>query len=297
MKRRRWFSLPVAPTVLIVTAAAALLVYVFTRDAGPFLTYFSYLFSTYALIVGVAGLVRFIAWARRSAPRTRLMRRLHGNDHAARYLDDPLFRTEVNLYFGTAINVAYIFIKLISGVILRSGWLIAFAMYYIVLTALRASLVHYLRRHEIGRDIRGEYRRYRLVGILLLAMNVVLSGILSRMIGKNDAYDYPGVLIYAMAAYTFYAVILSIVGLIRFRRHGSPVLSGIKVVNFTAALTALLSLEATMLQRFSDADSDVFRARMLGISGLVASLILLSLSAYMIVHASRHLRVGEGEEM
>ena len=120
---------------------------------------------------------------------------------------------------------------------------------------------------------------------------------LSRMIGKNDAYDYPGVLIYAMAAYTFYAVILSIVGLIRFRRHGSPVLSGIKVVNFTAALTALLSLEATMLQRFSDADSDVFRARMLGISGLVASLILLSLSAYMIVHASRHLRVGEGEEM
>ena len=92
-------------------------------------------------------------------------------------------------------------------------------------------------------------------------------------------------------------LVLSIVGLIRFRRHGSPVLSGIKVVNFTAALTALLSLEATMLQRFSDADSDVFRARMLGISGLVASLILLSLSAYMIVHASRHLRVGEGEEM
>ncbi len=96
-----------------------------------------------------------------------------------------------------------------------------------------------------------------------------------------------------MAAYTFYAVILSIVALVRFRRHGSPILSAIKVVNLTAAMVTLLSLEATMLQRFGDADDWIFRGTMIGISGLVASLILLSMSVYMIIQASKKLSKWE----
>lgn len=296
MKKAKWYSLPALPTLLIVVVSAVLLIAAFTRDLGPVLTYFSYLLSTYALIVGISGLVRFFPWVGRAIPNTRLMRTLHRNAHAARYLDDPLFRAEINLYFGTAVNALYIFIKFFTGVALRSGWLIAFALYYLVLTILRASLVNYVRQNGMKQDLRAEYRRYRLVGILLLGLNVVLSGIISRMIAHNDAYDYPGILIYAMAAYTFYAVILSIVALVRFRRHGSPILSAIKVVNLTAAMVALLSLEATMLQRYGEPDDGVFRGTMIGISGLVASLILLSMSIYMIVHASRKLKqMGENK--
>ena len=240
--------------------------------------------------------MRFFRAAGTRLRNSRLMRKLHENAQLARYLDDPLFRAEINLYFGTAINALYIFIKFFSGVALRSGWLIAFALYYVVLTSLRASLVNFVRQHELKRDLRAEYRRYRSVGILLLGLNVVLSGIISRMIAYNDAYDYPGILIYAMAAYTFYAVILSIVALVRFRRHGSPILSAIKVVNLTAALVALLSLEATMLQRFGEPEDGVFRGKMIGITGLAASLILFGMSFYMIVHASKKLKqMGENK--
>lgn len=296
MKKYRWYSLPALPTLLIVAAAAALLFFVFrTGNFGP-LAYVSYLLSTYALVVGVSGLTRFFPRVGQAIPNTRLMRTLHRNAHTARYLDDPLFRAEINLYFGTAVNALYIFIKFFTGVALRSGWLIAFALYYTVLTILRASLVNYVRQNEMKHDLRAEYRRYRLVGILLLGLNVVLSGIIARMIANNEAYDYPGILIYAMAAYTFYAVILSIVGLIRFRHHGSPILSAIKVVNLTATMVALLSLEATMLQRFDDGNDWTFRGTMIGLSGLVASLILLSMSIYMIVHASKKLKkMGENK--
>lgn len=296
MKKQKWYSLPALPTLLIVVVSAVLLIAAFTRDLGPVLTYFSYLLSAYALVVGISGLIRFIPRVSQAVPNTRLMRTLHRNANAARYLDDSLFRAEINLYFGTAVNALYIFIKFFTGVALRSGWLIAFALYYTVLTILRASLVNYVRQNEMKHDIRAEYRRYRLVGILLLGLNVVLSVILARMIANNDAYDYPGILIYAMAAYTFYAVILSVVGLIRFRRHGSPILSAIKVVNLTAAMVALLSLEATMLQRFGEPDDGVFRGTMIGISGLIASLILLTMSIYMIVHASKKLKqMGENK--
>lgn len=139
-------------------------------------------------------------------------------------------------------------------------------------------------------------QRCRLVGFLLLGLNVALSGIISRMIAHNDAYDYPGILIYAIAAYTFYALILSVIALVRFRRRGSPVLSAIKVVNLSAAMVALLSLEATMLQRFGEPDDGIFRGMMIGISGLAAGLILLSISIYMIVHASGSLSKWEETE-
>ena len=296
MKKQKWYSLPALPTLLIVSVAATLLIHTLRADEHDALAYFSYLLSTYALIIGVTGLARLFRAVGTRLRSSRLMQKLHENARLARYLDDPLFRAKINLYFGTAVNALYIFIKFFTGVALRSGWLIAFALYYTVLTILRASLVNYVRQHEMKHDLRAEYRRYRLVGILLLGLNVVLSGIIARMIANNDAYDYPGILIYAMAAYTFYAVILSIVGLIRFRRHGSPILSAIKVVNLTAAMVALLSLEATMLQRFGGSDDSLFRGTMIGISGLVASLILLGMSVYMIVHASGKLKqMGENE--
>ena len=293
MKNGKWYSLPPLPTLLVVLAAAGLLVYVFRAEAGAFLTYFSYLFSTWALIVGVAGAIRLFRALGKEGRDLPLIQKLHANEHTARYLDDALFRTQINLYFGTAVNALYIFLKFFSGLALRSGWLIVFAVYYTVLTILRASLIHYVIRRKLKQDLRAEYRRYRLTGILLLGLNAALSGIVAFMIARDDASVYPGHLIYAMAAYTFYAVILAVVGLVRFRRHGSPVLSAIKAVNLAAAVAAMMSLEAAMLRRFGSGDDSVFRHTMLGISGLVAFLILLSISAYMIVHANRKLKEKE----
>jgi hypothetical protein len=62
MKKVKWYSLPALPTLLIVIAGTVLLVLSFTRETGAFLRYFSYLFSTYALIIGVSGLIRFFQW-------------------------------------------------------------------------------------------------------------------------------------------------------------------------------------------------------------------------------------------
>ena len=59
--------------------------------------------------------------------------------------------------------------------------------------------------------------------------------------------------------------------------------------------TGWFSLPAlpTLLQHFGGKDIGVFRGTMIGISGLAASLILLSLSINMIIHASGKLRILE----
>ena len=284
--KSRVFSLPAVSTLLIIAVAAALLVFVFSTGIEGPLAYISYLTSTYALIVGVSGLRRLFPW---------LGEKLRRSPRIARYLDDLVYRTQLTLFFSVAVNAVYIGIKLVSGIYARSNWLIAFALYYIVLTALRVSLVNYVRRHKIGEDITAEYRRYRWIGILLLAVNLVLSIIIARMVVHNDAYVYPGMLIYAMAAYTFYAIILATVNVFRFRRHGSPVLSAIKVVSLTAAMVAMLSLEAAMLAQFGADDDPTFRGTMLGVSGLVVSLIILGMAVYMIVNANKKMKSREAK--
>ena len=221
------------------------------------------------------------------------MTRLHTNPHFARYLEDPIHRTKLNLYFSMVVNIAYIFIKLITGILYRSEWLIAFALYYVVLTGLRMSLANYIRRKDNNGDQEAEYRRLRLTGVLLLPLTIALSIIVARMIGYSESADYPGVLIYGMAAYVFYAVILAVINVFRFRKHGSPVLSAVKVVNLTATLVALLGLEATMLSRFGGSDDSNFRPMMLGISGLAVCIIILGMSCYMIIRASNKLRLME----
>lgn len=214
----------------------------------------------------------------------------HKNPYIARYLDDPIHRTKLNLYFSLAVNIVYIFIKLITGILYRSEWLIAFALYYVALTGLRLSLANYIRRSELKSDQAAEYRRLRLTGVLLLPMTAALSVIVARMVGYREAADYPGVLIYGMAAYVFYAVIIAVINVFRFRKQGSPVLSAVKVVNLTAALMALLGLEAAMLSRFGGSDDANFGPMMLGISGLIVSIIIVGMSCYLIIRASRALR-------
>ena len=218
------------------------------------------------------------------------MIRLWENDRVRRYMGDRIYRTKVNLYLGVGVNFLYIFIKFFTGIAFRSEWLIVFALYYAVLTGLRVALVNYVRRREVKHDLAAEYRRYRLTGALLVPMNLVLTIIIARMIAFQESYDYPGVLISGMAAYVFYALILAMVNVVRFRKEGSPVISAIKTVNLTAALVALLSLEAAMLARFGAGDDTLFRARMLGSSGLGVCALILGMSGYMIIRATRKLK-------
>ena len=102
------------------------------------------------------------------------LRELRKNDRVVRFLDDPIYRTKLNLYAATVMNLLYSIIKLVSGILYRSDWLAAFGLYFLVLTGLRLSLASYFRKKALGTDLAAEYRRIRLTGILLMLMNLVL---------------------------------------------------------------------------------------------------------------------------
>ena len=287
---RRLFFLPPLLIVIIAVPAFAAVIYVLAKELSGPLAYLSYLASAYALVVsglGVPGTVRSV---RRWIECRPLTRKILSTPLSRRYVEDVGFRAEVSLGIGFTVNLLYIAIKLVSGIYYRSTWFIALAVYYTLLALMRFLLLCRKRWPEGMARRELELRRYRLCGYVLLMMNLALSGIVVFMVRYDRGYEYPGTLIYAMAAYSFYAVIIAAVNVIKFRRHESPVLSAAKAVSLVAALVSVLSLETAMLARFGDGDDPLFRKVMTGATGGGVCIIVLGMALFMIVKASGQLK-------
>ncbi len=247
----------------------------------PILRYGSYLLSAYALIISVAAAVKIV----RKHP---IREKLRSTKFGEKYLSDLRFRYKISLAVGLIINIIYIIIKLFSGIFYRSAWFVSLAVYYILLAGMRFLL---LRRFN-ARDEAVELRRYRLCGIMLLFMNQALAGIVIFIVQQDRGFEYPGILIYAMAAYSFYAVTVSTVEIVKTRRHNnkSPILSAAKAINPVAAPVSVLSLETAMLAQFGGDDDPLFRKVITAAAGGGVCTVVICMAVYMIIRASIELK-------
>lgn len=291
---KKIFFLPPIPTVLLALFGYGFVLAVAVLDIDiAMLKYPSYICSAYALIITITGFPRFLTFAgalRRNASENALVRRICGTAVGERFFSDVRFRTEISLYQGLFINSLYIGIKLFSGIRYRSVWFISLAVYYVLLAVMRFILLRRGGRKMSAAPMETELRRYRTCGIVLLLMNQALTGIVTFMVYQNRGFDYPGLLIYAMATYSFYSVITAVINLARFRKHGSPVLSAAKVINLVAAMVSILSLETAMLTQFGGDDAPEFRWIMTAATGGGVCTIVIGMAIYMIWNATQQLR-------
>lgn len=288
---RKIFFLPPLPTVLIAAFGYAfvLAVAVFNIEI-PAVKYLSYISSAYALTITITGFRPICRAVKRGIKENPLTLKLMKIPPVKRYFDDHIFKARVSLYLGLMINLAYIFMKLISGIYYRSLWLIALAVYYILLAVMRIFLVGYDIRHSFGENILSELRRYRLIGILLLVMNLSLTVIVLLVVHQNKGFEYPGLLIYAMAMYAFYSAVLAIINIVRAGRHGSPAVSAAKAINLVAAMVSMLSLTTAMLAQFGGENDPEFRRIMTGAVGGGVCVLVLGMAAFMIWKSTKRIR-------
>lgn len=286
---RKIFCLPPVPTLLISIPSYGLVIYALAdENAEPVITYIAYFLSAYALIITVTGITGIVRFIRRGLNGHPLVRKAMDIPMVSRYLREEMFRAETGLYQGFFINLFYAGIKMISGILFGSLWFVTLAVYYILLAVMRASLLHYVRK--TGKDKDAEWRRYRLCGVILLFMNVALAGIVILVVRQNSGFEYPGMLIYVMAMYAFYAAITAVRNVVKFRRYGSPVMSAAKVINLTAALVSMLSLETAMLTRFGAANDPMFRQIMTASTGAGICVIVVGMAVFMLLRSTRQLK-------
>ena len=269
--------------ISLVIISAVLLTCIFTFDfKDNVFAYLSYILSVYTMIT--------IFWAAYKQIKKGIVIVERKNEHVKRYLNDLSFRTHVSLYTSLAINVVYAIAKFFSGIFYHSFWFGSIAVYYFCLAVMRFMLLRHAHRNAFGKDQISEYKQYRICGVVLMVLNLALTGMVILLIEKNYSYSYPGTMIYAMGAYAFYNIIIAVINVVKFRKQNSPALSSAKVINLASALVSMLALETAMLSQFGSGESPLFRRAMTSATGGFVCLIVLGTAVYMIIRATKNLK-------
>ena len=271
---------------LLVTGSAAALVYVFVKGMEQSIpAYAVYVLSFYSLVT-------VTAHCSVTLPRQyrNIRRKLRENPLTNRLMTDRGFRIHLSLASSFGISMLYVTIHVWSWHMLRSWWFLVLAVYYSIMAVRRFLLVRYVRIQKIGTSILGECKRARICACILLLINLSLSGAVLMILYQSKGYDYPGIMIYVMALYTFYSTTIAIVSIIKYRKLGSPVMSTAKIVSLCGALVSMLNLETAMFSQFGG-DMDPQHQRIFIIlTGAGVSVTVVTLSLCMIRKATKEIR-------
>jgi len=164
------------------------------------------------------------------------------------------------------------------------------AVYYVILAVMRFLLLRYVRAHRIGQHRLGELQRARLCACILLLLNFVLTGAVMMILYQDRGFAYDGILIYVMAAYTFYITTHAVVDLVRYRRYRSPVMTVSKIITLSAALVSMLSLETAMFSQFGGEMSPAHQRLMIALTGAGVSVAVIVLSVGMIFRTAKEIK-------
>ncbi len=210
------------------------------------------------------------------------------NKYAIIWQNDTKLRMKVSLYWTLMWNTAYAVFQLGLGFWHRSFWYYSLAGYYIFLAVMRFFLVSHIRQHEPGEEMQKELFRYRVCGIILLFMNIALALIIFFMVYWNRTFNHNEITAIAMAAYTFVTFAMAIVNVIKYQKYNSPVYSASKAISLTSASVSMLTLESTLLTVFGgDAVSLTMRRAMLGLTGGIISVFVITMAVYMITQGAK----------
>ena len=272
--------------LLLTVISAVLLTMVFVGGwEQQIVAYFVYVLAFYTLSVATVFCVKVL-------PKQygRIKKKIYGNPLGNRYMTDKAFRTEVSLHLSLAINLLYVGINIWSWYDSRSWWFVVLAVYYVIMAVMRFLLARYVRIHEIGTSLLGEWKRSKACAYILLLVNLSLSGAVLMILYQNRGYDYPGILIYVMALYTFYSTTHAIVDIVKYRALGSPVMSTAKIISLSAALVSMLNLETAMFAQFGGKMSVEDQHLFIVLTGAGVSITVVTLSVILIVKATKEIR-------
>lgn len=277
---------PIWVMVILMIISAAALITVFVNGwAETVAAYMIFALSFYTLSVVTLFCVMVLPKQYR-----HIKQRIYANPLGNRYMTDRAFRTEVSLYLSLGISLLYVGINLWSWYLVGSWWFVVLAVYYVIMTVMRFLLVRYVRKNEIGSSVLKEWKRSRVCAYILLLINLSLSGAVLMILYKNRGYDYPGILIYVMAMYTFYSTIHAIVDIVKYRSLGSPVMSTAKIVSLSAALVSMLNLETAMFAQFGGEMSVEDQRIFIILTGAGVSVTVVTLSVLLIIRATKEIR-------
>ncbi len=276
----------IAIMLLLLPISTVFLIYsmVFIGTESP-ISYISYVLAAYTLVIWcmkIPNIIDFFKTFKRE------------NNYAKIWFSNTRLRVTVSLYAALIGNTVYGIFHIWLGFHHSTFWFYSLGAYYICLAFMRFGLVKYTSKFAPGEHLHTELIKYRATGWVFLIMNMAISLIIFFMVFWNRTFEHHMITAIAIAAYTFTALTLAILNIIRYRKYNSPVFSASKAIGLASACVSVLTLEATMLTTFGEETVDnATRKIMLTATGAVVSVFIISMAIYMIVNGANKLKEVE----
>lgn len=260
----------------ICLIATLLLIYVFNnRLENTFIGYFSYPFSTYGLII----LIQYI-----NDLFKYLSKRIKNNNIYKLYKDNYSIFYKYQTIISFLISLIYFLIKTYLGIKSNSNWLITLGIYYLVLCFIKFVFIKNYK--NIDKEISNECKILKIVGFVLLFLNLILVLMIIQIIAYDKTFTYYFYLIFAMALYDFIIIIISFKNVIKDRKNNNPIIITKNNISLATAMVSMLSLETSMIYTFGNNDY-AFKRKATAIFGAVMILINTLNSINMIIKANK----------
>lgn len=258
------------------------LIYVFCIPSRPeAVAYISYVVSAYTLTVVCARMPGIVK---------KIKNNLYGNKYSGKYLTEKELRIRISLYGGFALNICFAIFKIVMGVMYQSGWLFAMAGYNTILSGMRFVLVY---RDQTDRKIETDYKKrvrglhsYKVCGWLMLLLNIAISVIVVMVVFGKQKISYPGFMIYAIAAFTFYYLTMAIINMVKYWHRHNPVFSAVKRIEMAKSLVSIFTLQVAMLTQFGT--NDGFDSKLMnGITGFSVCITITVMAILMLIGVNK----------
>ena len=185
------------------------------------------------------------------------------------------------------VNVCYVILQFVLGALSNSAWYVTIASFYLILIILKLIVIYSSIRQK--NETQTELKVYRNTGIFINFLTLALSAIIVLIYSTDMSFEYAGVMIYAVAAYTFYKITMSIIQLFKAKKQDNLYVQAIRNVNLVSALYSIFVLQVALLQAFSPELNKGFAN---GATGFGIALIILSISISMLV---RYVKLSKKE--
>lgn len=271
---------------ILISLSVVLLAYSLgDPDAKPAVQYLSYVLSFYTLVCVCARVPEIVRSIRGL---------LYGNEMAAKYLREKQVRDVVALHTGTGVDFIFAVFKFVTAVWFRSYWLMAEAVYHMILSVMHAILLAKIRKSRKYENVLEkrlkQLESFRLCGIMMVFLNLAMSGMLFLMIWEGHRRVFPGSLVYAFAFYAFYCVIIAAVQVVKYRRMENPIFSASKSIRMAKAMMSLFTLQTVLLTQFGGEMSAETEMMMNILTGGSVCAIVITMAVLMIRKANREIK-------
>ena len=153
-----------------------------------------------------------------------------------------------NPYTSLGLNFVYALGNCTVGFLSHSWWFITVGAYYAILTVTRYCVLQ-IRRKAKG-DLKAELFARKITGILLVALSVCIVGVNILCALKERGSNYHQIIMITIATYTFTKITISIIGMVKAKHSGSPVVKTLRNISLADACVSIYTMQRSMLVSF-----------------------------------------------